>query len=129
MVYLVDDDIDDLELVQEALHSNSYKGPVNALLNGQMLLEQLNDTNARKPGVIILDLNMPYVDGFTALTEIRKDPQLKSIPVIVLTASSRKEDEVRCFDLGCNFFFNKPVNIDEYRHLVAMVKSILSKVN
>ena len=129
MVYLVDDDIDDLELVQEALLNNSYKGPVNTMVNGKLLLDQLTSGHAGKPGVIILDLNMPYVDGFTALSEIRSNPELRSIPIIILTASSKKEDEIRCFDLGCNFYFNKPVRMEEYRHLVQMVKTILAKFN
>jgi two-component system, NarL family, nitrate/nitrite response regulator NarL len=66
MVYLVDDDIDDLEFVQEALVSNSYKGPVDTASNGQQLLERLTEVK-HKPDVIILDLNMPLLDGFQVL--------------------------------------------------------------
>jgi CheY-like chemotaxis protein len=124
MVYLVDDDLDDLELVQEALKINSYKGPVNTLLNGAELLSKLNNPTTR-PDVILLDLNMPLVNGFQALMEIKSNPRLRDIPVIVVTASSKKEDELRCFELGCNFFYTKPTAMDDYKPLAAMVKKLI----
>jgi CheY-like chemotaxis protein len=123
MVYLVDDDVDDLEIVQEALEQNDYKGPVKTLTNGQRLMDELNNSEGRdKPAVIVLDLNMPLKNGFDALTEIRSDPSLKDIPIIILTASSKKEDEIRCFELGCNYFYIKPSSMQEYRALANMVK-------
>jgi CheY-like chemotaxis protein len=126
MVYLVDDDVDDLTIVQDALAEYSYKGPVSTIPNGVILLKQLESASNR-PNLIILDLNMPMLDGFTVLKRIKDSPQLKSIPVIILTASSNKADELRCFELGCEFFFNKPVRIAEYATLTAIVKSILLK--
>jgi two-component system response regulator len=128
MVYLVDDDVDDLSIVQEALVEYSYKGPVNTMGNGQVLLKHL-ESDLTKPGVIILDLNMPLIDGFTALRTIKTSPTLKSIPVIILTASSNKADELRCFELGCDFFLNKPVKPSEYAILTSIVKNILSRQN
>jgi DNA-binding response OmpR family regulator len=123
MVYLVDDDADDLEIVQEALAQNSYKGPVLPLNNGQTLIDQLsiNDLSP-EPKVIILDLNMPLLNGFQALQLIRKHPNYGSIPVIVLTASSSKEDEIKSFELGCNFYITKPTRMDEYIGLANLVK-------
>jgi DNA-binding response OmpR family regulator len=123
MVYLVDDDADDLEIVQEALVQNSYKGPVLPLNNGQTLIDQLsiNDLSP-EPKVIILDLNMPLLNGFQALQHIRKHPNYGSIPVIVLTASSSKEDEIKSFELGCNFYMTKPTRMDEYVGLTNLVK-------
>ena len=129
MVYLVDDDVDDLEIVQEALAEYSYKGPVITMMNGQVLLENLESASGNQPGVIILDLNMPLVDGFTALQSIKASARLRSIPVIILTASSSKADELRCFELGCDFFLNKPVRMSEYAILTSIVKSILTKQN
>jgi CheY-like chemotaxis protein len=128
MVYLVDDDADDLSIVQEALIEYSYKGPVNTMENGDVLLKHL-ETDSKKPGVIILDLNMPLIDGFTALRAIKTSPTLKSIPVIILTASSSKADESRCFELGCDFFLSKPVKPSEYSILTAIVKNILARQN
>ncbi|HEY0741300.1 MAG TPA: response regulator [Chryseosolibacter sp.] len=124
MVYLVDDDVDDLEFVQEALVTNSYKGPVDTASNGQQLMERLITTTA-KPDVIILDLNMPLLDGFQALHQIKSNPDLSRIPVIILTASASKEDEVRCLALGCQSYFQKPNRLDLYRDLVTTVKGII----
>jgi CheY-like chemotaxis protein len=130
MVYLVDDDIDDLELVQDALAMNSYEGPVSTILNGKALIDKLTEKeNIRKPDVILLDLNMPLKDGFETLQEIRGNPDLKNIPVIVLTASSKKEDEIRCFELGCNFYYTKPNTMHDYKSLVAMVKKLVHKAS
>lgn len=123
MVYLVDDDTDDLEVMQEALVQNSYKGPVCTVLNGQDLMNHLRHPEGHgKADVIVLDLNMPLKDGFQVLEEIKKQPGLEGIPVIVLTASSRKADEIRCFELGCSFFFRKPNSMHEYSPIVMMVK-------
>ena len=123
MVYLVDDDADDLEIIQEALSRNSYKGPVRTALNGLQLMKDLQAASASvKPAVIVLDLNMPLKNGFQVLEEIKTHPALNSIPVIVLTASSNKRDEIRCFELGCNFFFRKPDTMPEYNPIASMVK-------
>jgi CheY-like chemotaxis protein len=126
MVYLVDDDVDDLEIVQEALITHSYKGPVITASNGKVLMDQLNNQHfLSRPDVILLDLNMPLKNGFQALQEIKDDPSLKSIPVIILTASSRKEDEARCFELGCSFYFTKPSKLSDYVDLVSLVKKFI----
>ena len=129
MVYLVDDDVDDLDIVQEALAEYSYKGPVSTMTNGDLLLKQLESNPTPRPGVIILDLNMPFVDGFTALRQIKTNPHLRIIPVIILTASSSKADELRCFELGCDFYFSKPVRTSGYAELTSIVKNILLKAN
>ncbi|HYG19639.1 MAG TPA: response regulator, partial [Ohtaekwangia sp.] len=120
MVYLADDDEDDIEIVQEALAHNSYKGPVISSDNGLKLIEQLNSANnSNKPAVIILDLNMPRLDGFQTLAQLRKHPVYAHIPVVVLTASSSKHDEIRCYELGCNFYMSKPVKLADYAGLAA----------
>lgn len=124
MVYLVDDDSDDLEFVQEALISNSYKGPVDTATNGKELLERLTFEKAR-PDVIVLDLNMPLVDGFQALYRLKNNPLFEKIPVIILTASSNKDDEKRCHALGCTSFFTKPSKIEEYNLLVSTIKMLM----
>lgn len=128
MVYLVDDDAEDLELVQQALAQYSYKGPVVSLNNGKMLIDRLSATdNGGLPDVIILDLNMPLLDGFQTLKAIRTNPSsYQKTAVIVLTSSSRKEDELRCFELGCNYFLNKPHKVSDYQTLATIVKRFAS---
>jgi two-component system, chemotaxis family, response regulator Rcp1 len=125
MVYLVDDDDEDLELVQEALVLNSYKGPVKTASDGIKLMSLLQDVDGRQPDVIVLDLNMPRKDGFSALKEIKDHPIYKKIPVIILTASSAKTDRLKCFELGCSSFFTKPTKMDEYIPVVSAIKKTM----
>lgn len=128
MVYLVDDDVDDLEIMQEALALNSYKGPVRTAMNGLELMKDLNNPAAEnRPDVILLDLNMPLKDGFTVMQEIKRDPSLSAIPIIVLSATSNKNDEIRSFELGCSFFFHKPHRMPDYDPIVMMVKRFIAK--
>jgi CheY-like chemotaxis protein len=126
MVYLVDDDEDDIDFVKEALFIHSYKGPVDTANNGMVLLEKLEKPQAN-PDVIVMDLNMPVKNGFDTLQEIKNHPVLKDIPVIILTASANKKDEARCFDLGCNYYYSKPLSLKDYVPIVHMVKRIVSK--
>jgi CheY-like chemotaxis protein len=77
----------------------------------------------KRPDVIVLDLNMPLKDGFQTLYEIRNNPSLSVIPVIILTASSNKEDEMRCLELGCQSYFTKPDRIDDYNRVIFAIKA------
>jgi CheY-like chemotaxis protein len=124
MIFLVDDDTDDLEILQTALEENSYKGPVQTLRNGQVLIDRLRESDS--PRVIILDLNMPLMDGFQALAEMKSITTAKNIPVIILTASSRREDKLRCMELGCSHFFVKPDSMQGYEGLVRLVKEFVA---
>jgi CheY-like chemotaxis protein len=127
MVYLVDDDIDDLEIIQEAFAQNDYPGPIVMFHNGKALMDNLLEDAGAKPEVILLDLGMPLMDGFEALQEIKIHPLIRTIPVVVLTGSESKEDELKCFQLGCNFFFNKPNSMQEYESLLTVVKKITGR--
>ena len=127
MVYLVDDDIDDLEIIQDAFAQNEFIDAVITLPNGKILMDKLLEDPEAKPDAILLDLHMPIKDGFEVLHEIKSHPLLRSIPVIVLTISENKEDELRCFQLGCNFYFTKPNSMQEYKSVMTVVKKITGK--
>jgi CheY-like chemotaxis protein len=94
--------------------------------NGKLLMDRLHQTDNEKPDVIVLDLNMPLKNGFEALKEIKNSPSLSAIPVIILTASSNKQDEIRCLELGCNFFYTKPSTMNDYRPLATTVKRFIN---
>lgn len=128
MVYLVDDDPDDLEIVQDALVTNGYKGPVMLFHDGKMFLDQLN-SKENQPGssVIVLDLNMPLLDGFKTLKEIRNHPEHWTTPVIILTSSSNRQDEIKCFELGCNYFLTKPSKMEDYADFALLVKQFVAQ--
>jgi two-component system response regulator len=115
-ILLADDDADDRLLTQEALVESRLVNELRCVEDGQELLAYLrhqgryaNPDDAPRPGLILLDLNMPKMDGREALAEIKADPALRRIPVVVLTTSQAEEDIARTYDLGVNSFISKPV--------------------
>ena len=118
-ILVADDDADDRMLIGDAFEEASLKNPIDFVEDGIELLEYLKHEGRYadladdvRPGIILLDLNMPRMDGRTALGEIRKDPKLRNIPIIVLTTSKSEEDILRTYDLGVNSFITKPVTFD-----------------
>lgn len=118
VILLADDDEDDRELTQEALEQGRLLNELRAVADGQELMDYLRRegdyaaADAPRPGIILLDLNMPRKDGREALAEIKADPRLRQIPVVVLTTSSAEEDVLRTYDLGVSGFVTKPVTFD-----------------
>lgn len=116
MIMMADDDPDDRFLVKEAFEENCLANPLFTVEDGEQLMDYLHRRNgfedAVRPGLILLDLNMPRKSGFEALREIKSDPELRRIPVIILTTSKAEEDIVRSYDLGVNSFIVKPVTFD-----------------
>lgn len=115
---MADDDPDDQILLLEALKENQIPNSVNFVENGEELIEFLNkrgkfDGVDNTPGLILLDLNMPKMDGREALKLLKADPILKKIPIVVLTTSRADSDILECYDLGVNSFISKPVNFAE----------------
>lgn len=126
MVYLVDDDIDDLEILQEAFERNGFEGQIACAKNGQDFMSQLRRSNL--PELIVLDLNMPLKDGFEVLIDLKKSRTFSVVPVVILTASQNKEDEKRCLELGCNLFLRKPSTLKGYDAIVMNMLDCLSKI-
>ncbi|MEA2372654.1 MAG: hypothetical protein QOH12_3048 [Solirubrobacteraceae bacterium] len=116
-ILLADDDEEDRELARDALYSSHLANDMRFAVDGQDLMDYLRRegvyadpaVDAPRPGVILLDLNMPKKDGREALAEIKADPRLRRIPIVVLTTSKDEEDVLRSYDLGCNSFITKPV--------------------
>ena len=118
-ILVADDDADDRMLIGDAFGEAHLSNPVDFVEDGIELLEHLKRegkfadlADQQLPGIILLDLNMPRMDGRTALAEIRKDSVLRKIPVVVLTTSQSEEDILRTYDLGVNSFITKPVTFD-----------------
>ncbi|MES2517433.1 MAG: response regulator [Bacteroidota bacterium] len=121
VILIADDDPDDRLMTKEALEENFLANELRFVEDGVELLDYLrrhgkykNPSDCPRPGIILLDLNMPKMDGREALKEIKSDPLLKSIPVIVLTTSKADEDIVKAYDLGVNCFISKPVSFLEF---------------
>jgi CheY-like chemotaxis protein len=118
-ILMADDDPDDRLLAREAFEEARLSNEVRFVEDGEQLLDYLNRRGpwaapgaAPRPGLILLDLNMPKKDGREALEEIKRDPALRRIPVVVLTTSKAEEDILRTYDLGVNSFISKPVSFD-----------------
>jgi CheY-like chemotaxis protein len=116
-ILMADDDEEDREFTRDALQNSRLANEMRFAVDGQDLMDYLRregtyaapDADAPRPGIILLDLNMPKKDGREALAEIKGDEALRSIPVIVLTTSKDEEDVFRTYDLGVNSFITKPV--------------------
>lgn len=129
-VLVADDDPDDQLLIEDAFTESRLQNERYFVNDGIELVEYLqhrgkysNPASAPRPGVILLDLNMPRMDGREALSVIKADPSLKQIPIIVLTTSKAEEDILRTYNLGVNSYITKPVTFDG---LVEMVKVLTS---
>lgn len=127
MILVVDDDIDDVEFVEQALSRRNYGGNIISVSNGQELFSQLYDTKGERPQAIILDLNMPFVDGFDVLKDLKANEKFSSIPVVILTSSSAVKDEIRCMELGCDLYLKKPSSFDAYDTLMLRILAFLDK--
>lgn len=121
-ILIADDDLDDCLLLQEALEETLVANRVRFMHNGEELLDYLQHSQ-RLPGLILLDLNMPLMDGRQALAEIKGDSNLRGIPVIVLTTSATMDDVRQSYACGANAFITKPAT---YSGMLAMVRSLRS---
>ena len=128
VILLADDDADDRELAREALEQSRLLNTLHMVHDGEELLDFLLHRGkyaaqgaAPRPGLILLDLSMPKMDGREALAAIKADPAMRQIPVVIMTTSSAEEDICRSYDLGASSFITKPVT---FPALVAVMNGI-----
>jgi chemotaxis family two-component system response regulator Rcp1 len=123
---LVEDNLHDVIFVQEALKSVGQPVTLSVVQDGEQALAFLFQQGPYKrvlqPDIVLLDINMPYKSGFDVLAALEHDPHLKFIPVIILTTSTRPEDINRCYELGANAYFEKPLGWDNF---LALMRSIV----
>lgn len=127
-ILIADDDEDDRDMIVDAFRESRLLNNILSVKDGEELMDYLNHrgkfADPEKhplPGLILLDLNMPRMDGREALREIKTDPHLRQIPVVVLTTSQAEEDIFRTYDLGVNSFITKPVSFEA---LVKVLKTL-----
>lgn len=129
VILMADDDDDDFLLTEKALRKSRLLNKLSRVKDGEELMDYLKrkgqyegkDDEYPRPGVILLDLNMPKKDGREALKEIKSDPKLKDIPVVVFTTSKAEEDICRSYKLGVNSFITKPVI---FENLIDVMKTL-----
>lgn len=116
-ILLADDDAEDRQLTLEALAESRLRNDLHMVCDGEELMDYLHrrgryadPASSPRPGLILLDLAMPKMDGREALSKIKRDPNLRQIPVIVMTTSSAEEDICRSYDLGASSYVTKPIS-------------------
>ncbi|MBI4648150.1 MAG: response regulator [Bacteroidia bacterium] len=127
-ILLAEDNPDDIEITKRAFKEAKLVNHLFIVRDGQEAVDFLfhyniyqDETKAPRPGLILLDINMPRMNGIEVLKKIKEDESLKKIPVIMLTVSRRDEDIIRSYNYGCNSFIQKPVDFDNF---VSLVKEI-----
>ncbi|UDY22852.1 response regulator [Nocardioides sp. Kera G14] len=124
-VLLVEDDPGDELMTREAFEDNKIGNTLNVARDGEEALDFLyrrgEHTDAPRPDLVLLDLNLPKYDGREVLQVIKSDPELSSIPVVVLTTSSSEEDILRSYKLHANAYVTKPVDLEQF---IAAVRQI-----
>ncbi len=127
-ILMADDDEDDRLLTEEAFAESRLANDLHFVKDGEELMQYLlrqgeytDPKRSPRPGIVLLDLNMPKKDGREALEEIKSNPSLSRIPIIILTTSKAEEDIIRSYDLGANSFITKPVT---FHRLVEVLKTV-----
>lgn len=120
-ILLAEDNEDDILMTQKAFQTAKFLNKINVVRDGEETLayckRQGKYKDTERPGLILLDINMPKKDGWTVLTEMKSDPELKSIPVAILTTSKQEEDVARSYASGACSFIPKPVGFQEFQKL------------
>lgn len=124
-ILLVEDNEGDVRLTREALKEGRIRNRLHVASDGEQALAFLRReegyVDAPRPDLVLLDLNLPRLDGRELLSIVKQDPQLKRIPVVVLTSSRAEQDLLRAYDLFANCFISKPVEFEEF---ISVVRSI-----
>ncbi len=128
VILLVEDDPGDVVLVREAFDHDKVSNELRVASDGVYALEQLRDPELSLPDLILLDLNLPRMDGRELLAEIRADPKLTRIPVVVLTTSEAETDIVRSYELHANAYVTKPVDLQRFMHVVREIDNFFVAV-
>jgi len=125
-ILMVDDDPGDVRITQEALKDAKVRNNLSVAKDGEEAMAFLRreglHKNAPRPDIIFLDLNMPRKNGFETLKEIRADPTLASIPVVILTTSGAEKDIIESYKLHANCYVTKPVELDQFLHVIQQME-------
>ena len=131
-VLLVEDDPGDVLMTKEAFEHYKLRNVLHVVTDGEQALQFLRRTggyaDAPRPGLILLDLNLPRLDGLEVLAEIKADPVLKVIPVVILTTSQAQQDVLRSYALHANAYVSKPVDFETFMEAIRQIDSFFVTV-
>ena len=126
LVLLVEDNEGDVRLIKEAFNESKIDKNFSVARDGEDALNYLYKrgqySTCSKPDIILLDINLPRKNGFEVLEQIKKDPELRRIPVIMLSSSSSEDHIIKSYDLNANCYLTKPVDFDEYTQVVRIIE-------
>ena len=125
-ILMVEDNPGDADLTREALENSKFHNHLHVVGDGEKAMAFLHREgpykDAPRPGLILLDLNLPRKDGREVLAEIKADDSLKRIPVVILTTSSAEEDILKTYNLHANCFITKPIDLNQFLHVVKSIE-------
>ena len=131
-VLLVEDDPGDVLMTKEAFEHYKLKNVLHVVTDGEQALQFLRRTggyaDAPRPGLILLDLNLPRLDGLEVLAELKADPVLKVIPVVILTTSQAQQDVLRSYALHANAYVSKPVDFETFMEVIRQIDNFFVTV-
>ena len=130
-ILLVEDDAGHAMLVQMNLREAGLNNPIQHIDNGRAALEYIKclQTQERSsPLVVLLDINLPDIDGYTVLAQLKSELQTRKIPVVVLTSTDDPSEINRCYDLGCNIFLRKPIDYPSFTNAIHQLGMFLAIV-
>ncbi|MEB3827647.1 response regulator [Phormidium sp. CCY1219] len=126
-ILLVEDDLGDIDLIEESFVESQLQVNINVVRDGVEAIAYLNQepkyANAIRPDLILLDLNLPRKNGQEVLADLKTDPNLKSIPVVIMSNSDAEEDIARSYDLGANCYVKKPIRLKDFITIVRSIES------
>ncbi len=132
-ILLVEDNPDHVELILRALRDNNLLNQVHVVTNGEEALDFLYQrgkySDAPRPGLILLDIKLPRVDGIEVLRRIKADPELRSMPVVMLTTSAGEQEIVESYSCGANSYIVKPLDFDQFVKAIKTLKLYWLVVN
>jgi CheY-like chemotaxis protein len=134
-IVLAEDNANDVELTLAALRENHFANEIAVVRDGAEALDYLYrrngyaDRSGGNPALVLLDLKMPKVDGLEVLRQVKSDPMLRCIPVVVLTSSREEQDLVRTYNLGVNAYVVKPVDFHAFVEAVKLLDGFWAVVN
>lgn len=131
-ILVVDDDPADVLMIEEALEQSGVQKTIDVVGDGQEALEFLHrsgrHTAAVRPDMILLDLNMPRMDGRQVLSQVKADPDLRTIPIVVLTTSNADTDILSSYKLQANAYVTKPIDLDEFNRVVRHIDEFFGRI-
>jgi CheY-like chemotaxis protein len=131
-VLLVEDDQGDILMTREAFEYYKIRNTLHVVTDGEQALQFLRQTGeyaeAPRPGLILLDLNLPRRDGLEVLAELKEDPELRVIPVVILTTSQADEDILRSYSLHANAYVSKPVDFERFMDVIRQIDNFFVTV-